>query len=137
MQSLPSTLSRVIIRCVDIMIRSAYGFTQMTTRTQWTEQKGILQCIFVVQNKRERKPKEQTRMYNPETLATLCTQDRGHTKTQNTKQISNTDSTTKPELTQMLTKSTKFLALIRHPPCYPYSQDVVDTTLRKQTKLHR
>ena len=32
-----------------------------------------------VENKRQRKPKGQSRMDNPETLATLGTQDTGHT----------------------------------------------------------
>ena len=36
---------------------------------------------------------------------------------------------------QMLANDTKSLPFIRHPRCYPYSQDVVNITIRKQTKL--
>jgi len=123
----PSTLSQIIIRCVDIMKRSAYGFTQMT-RTQWTEQKGILQWIFVVHNKRQTKPKGQTRMYN----APLGTQDTWH-KTQNDDQ--QWLHPQNRERSQVLAKGKQFLSFIRHPPCYSYSQDVLDTTLRKQAQI--
>ena len=37
------------------------------------------------------------------------------------------------ERTQMLTNGKQFLPLIRHPPSHSYSQDVLNTTTRRQT----
>ena len=76
-------------------------------------------------------------MDNPETLATLGTQDIGrqqqqknnkknHT-TQKTKKMSNTDPTNSVVNPGSL-RVKQFLPLIRHPPCHSCSQDVLDTT---------
>ena len=75
--------------------------------------------------------------------------------TQITKRMSNTDPTkirgwtTNPTKTQgrttnptkirgwtqVLTKLKQFMPLIRHMPCYSYSQNVLYTTMRKQTQM--
>jgi hypothetical protein len=34
----------------------------------------------------------------------------------------------------MLLMGKQFLTQVRHPPCYLFSQDVCDTTVRKQTQ---
>jgi len=58
-------------------------------------------------------------MDNPETLATLGTQDKGrrqtkHNTTQKTNKMSNMD----PPKTQVLTKGKQFPPLLRLPTCY-------------------
>jgi len=68
-------------------------------------------------------------MDNPETFATLGTQDteRRQTKHKNrkqkTKKMSKTDLTKNRGGTQALAKGKQFLHLTRHIPCNPYSQD--------------
>ena len=66
--------------------------------------------------------KEQSKIDNPEKLATLCTQDTGgrqsKTQKQKTKEMSNTDRTKTRGRIQMVVKSTQFLLPIRHPACY-------------------
>jgi len=37
--------------------------------------------------------------------------------------------------TWVLAKGKQFLPLVRHPPCFSFSPDVFDTTLRKQTEI--
>jgi len=67
-------------------------------------------------------------MDNPETLATLYTQDTGrrqckktlYSATQKIKQMNNTDPIKKWWCTQVLTKGKMFLLLITHPSCYSY-----------------
>jgi len=79
-------------------------------------------------NKRERKRKEQSRIGNPETLATVCQQDTRRRKlsktntTPKTKMTSNTDPTKNPGGTQMLANGNQFLLLIIRPSCYSYCQ---------------
>ena len=60
------------------------------------------------------------------TLGTQYTGRRQTKQKHNTgdyKFMSNTDPTQNMEWTQMLTNDKQFLLLIRHPPCYSYSQD--------------
>ena len=56
--------------------------------------------------------------------------------TQKRKMMRNTDTTKYRGLTQVLMKGKQFMPRIRHtcPVCYPYSSDVFDTTIPKQTK---
>ena len=35
----------------------------------------------------------------------------------------------------MLVKGKLFMSFIRHPPCYSYSQDVLDTTINKPIRV--
>jgi len=92
-------------------------------------------------------------MDNPETLATLDTQDtgRGQTKhkntTQKTKKMRNTDhtkNTTQKTKKMSNTDPPKMgvnpgarkgygMPLVRHPQYYSYSQDMFDTTIHKHT----
>jgi hypothetical protein len=75
-------------------------------------------------NKRLRKQKGLSRMDNPETLATLSTQDtwRRRTKQKNSthkvKQINNTNPNKNHGWTKVLVKGKQFLYLIKHEPCY-------------------
>jgi hypothetical protein len=54
-------------------------------------------------------------------------------QTQKTKKIKNMDLTKYRWWTLFLPNGKQFLPLIRHSPSYSYSQDVFDTTIRKQT----
>ena len=79
-------------------------------------------------------------MDNPETLATLDTGNGTKTnKTKHTaqkiKKMSNSDLTKKPGVIQGHIEGKQFLPLIRQPPYYPYSQEVLDTTLGKQAQI--
>ena len=82
-------------------------------------------------------------MDNPETLPTLVTihrtktnkaQKHNTTQYKKPKQKNNTDPNKNRGWTQVLAKGKQFLPLIRHPPFYLYSQDVLDTTMHKQDK---
>ena len=69
---------------------------------------------------------EEARTDNPETLATLGTQDTGPWPTnkdtiQTTKKVSNTHPIKNRGCTQVLAKVKQFLHLIRHPPLYLYT----------------
>jgi len=68
-------------------------------------------------------------MDNPELLATLGTQDKGQRQTKQ----KTFHRKLKRWATRITPKSGHFLSLIRHPPCYSYIQDVLYTTMRKQT----
>jgi hypothetical protein len=91
-------------------------------------------------------------MDNPETQATMDTRHRTKKSntikhnTINTKQSwvirtlsppkknekkTSKNNNTKRRLRQVLTKSKKFLLLIRHPLCYSYGQDFFDITICK------
>ena len=90
-------------------------------------------------------------MDNPETLATLGTQDteqrqtkqkqngtQHHTTQENkqeNKKLGNTDPTKKTRGEPMSSQKVKMMPLIKHTPCYIYSQDVLVTTIRKQTQI--
>jgi hypothetical protein len=62
--------------------------------------------------------------------------DKQKTKTtQKTKNMSNKDTTKNPRVIPGVPKGKKFLSLIKHPPYYSYSQDMLDTTIPKQTQM--
>jgi len=66
-------------------------------------------------------------MDNPETIATLDTQDtwRRTNKTENTTHKTKMPDHTKNRgWTHVLAKGKQFLFLIRHPPCYSYIQSI-------------
>ena len=78
-------------------------------------------------------------MENPETLATMGTQDTGRRQTKQItqhrkeKEMRNTDTTKYRGLTHVLMKGKQFMPRIRRPAWYSYSPDVFDTTMPKQT----
>ena len=43
--------------------------------------------------------------------------------------MSNTDLNKNPGCTHVLAKGKQFLPRITHPPCYSYSQDMLDTAI--------
>lgn len=122
----------------------------------------ITTCFFVillwfVRYINVEKPEGAKRMNNPETPTTLRTQytrrrqeqinkqtteqnkktNKKHEKrktTQKTKEMSNTGSSQNMGWNQVLQRGKQFLFLIEHSPCYSYSQDVLHTSLRKQTQ---
>ena len=49
--------------------------------------------------------------------------------------MSKPDPSRNHELTKVLGKAKQFLPLIRHAPCYSYSQVVLDTIICKQTQM--
>jgi hypothetical protein len=55
--------------------------------------------------------------------------------TQKTKNMSNKDTTKNPKVNPGVPKGKKFLSLIKHPPYYSFSQDMLDTTIPKQTQM--
>jgi len=55
--------------------------------------------------------------------------------TQKTKKMSNTDPTKNQGWIQAPQRGKQFLPPTRHPPCYSYSQSVLDTTMRKKAKI--
>jgi hypothetical protein len=102
--------------------------------------KFIFHCkIYIYQ----RKPKGQPRMDNPELLAILGTQDKEQRQTKQkslskkTKKMSNTNHTNTRGRTQVLARVGHFLSLVRHPSCYSYIQDVLDTTMASKHTQHK
>ena len=81
-------------------------------------------------------------MENPDTQATLDTQDTGRrqakqiTQHRKEKKMRKTDTTKYRGLTQVLMKGKQFVPLIRRPACYSYSPGVFDTTTPK-TNTHK
>ena len=77
-------------------------------------------------------------MDNPGTLEHLA-QDAGRRQTQKTQHRKLKRSTQTPPKTggrtQVLPKGKQFLPHIKYPPFYLYVQDVLDTTMRKQTHM--
>jgi hypothetical protein len=51
--------------------------------------------------------------------------------------MSNTDHTNTRGRTQVLARVGHFLSLIRHPSCYSYIQDVLDTTMASKHTQHK
>ena len=76
-------------------------------------------------------------MENPDTQATLDTQDTGRrqakqiTQHRKEKKMRKTDTTKYRGLTQVLMKGKQFVPLKRRPACYSYSPGVSDTTTPK------
>ena len=60
--------------------------------------------------------------------------DKHNTAQKSNRKISNTDPTKTMVNTSAL-ESKQFMSLIRHPPCYSYGQDVLDTSIHKQTQI--
>jgi len=59
--------------------------------------------------------------------------NKANNATQKSKMMSNKDQTR--EWTMAPEKGNQFLPLIRHPPCYSYSQHVLNITIRKPTQI--
>jgi len=80
-------------------------------------------------------------MDNPETQATLGTQDTWWRQTKQkaqhrrTKMMSYTDPIKSRVWIKVLAKGKQPVPLTIHPPCYLHSQYVWDTTIHKQTQL--
>jgi hypothetical protein len=74
--------------------------------------------------KSKRNPKGQSRIYNPETSVTFCTQDT---------ELKRWSTRTPPK--GGVNTGKQFLLLIRHPSCYLYSQVVSGTTAYKHIDM--
>ena len=92
------------------------GVHQSVVECKWWKTISTITCCWI--NVRENR-RGQSGIENPETLATLGTQDMGWRQANNT--------------TQKLKRWSA--RTLKKPAVNPYSQDVLDTTIHKQTKI--
>jgi hypothetical protein len=114
---------------------------QRQTKQEHNKDNPEKQATLGTQDNRQRQTKQEHNKDNPEKQATLGTQDNRQRQTKQNKnttrtttEMSNPDPTKTLGSTQVLTKGKQFLPLTRNPPCYAYSQYVLDITMRNKYK---